>query len=311
MSLPIGTRAPNFTTKDQDGKTINLSDFKGKKVVLYFYPKDMTPGCTAEACSLRDNYKALQKAGYEVLGISSDDEKMHKKFIAKEIDICNASRPAKKEEITSLAKNGIKFEEIKVAYDGLSIVVNPKNTFVDYLSVEELAKIWGKDSKVKTWADIRPTWPAKPIKLSGPGTDSGTFDFFTEAINGKAQVSRSDYTKSENDNVLVQGVSGDENALAYFGHAYVEANKSVLKVVPVGSSLKTAITPTSKTIKDGTYKPLSRPLFVYVNKESLKKAEVKKFLTFMINNSEKLVTEVGYVPLQVKEYKEQTKILAR
>jgi phosphate transport system substrate-binding protein len=234
-----------------------------------------------------------------------------KKFIAKEIDICNASRPAKKEEITSLAKNGIKFEEIKVAYDGLSIVVNPKNTFVDYLSVEELAKIWGKDSKVKTWADIRPTWPAKPIKLYGPGTDSGTFDFFTEAINGKAQVSRSDYTKSENDNVLVQGVSGDENALAYFGHAYVEANKSVLKVVPVGSSLKTAITPTSKTIKDGTYKPLSRPLFVYVNKESLKKAEVKKFLTFMINNSEKLVTEVGYVPLQVKEYKEQTKILAR
>lgn len=234
-----------------------------------------------------------------------------KKFIAKEIDICSASRPAKKEEIASLAKNGIKFEEIKVAYDGLSLVVNPKNTFVDYLSVEELAKIWGKDSKVKTWADIRPTWPAKPIKLYGPGTDSGTFDFFTEAINGKAQVSRSDYTKSENDNVLVQGVSGDENALAYFGHAYVEANKSVLKIVPVGSSLKTAITPTSKTIKDGTYKPLSRPLFVYVNKESLKKAEVKKFLTFMINNSEKLVTEVGYVPLQAKEYKEQNKILAR
>jgi phosphate transport system substrate-binding protein len=234
-----------------------------------------------------------------------------KKFIAKEIDICNASRPAKKEELSELSKNGIKFEEIKIAYDGLSIVVNPKNTFVDYLSVEELAKIWGKDSKVKTWADIRPTWPAKPIKLYGPGTDSGTFDFFTEAINGKAQVSRSDYTKSENDNVLVQGVSGDENALAYFGHAYVEANKSVLKVVPVGSTLKTAITPTSKTIKDGTYKPLSRPLFIYVNKESLKKAEVKKFLTFMINQSEKLVTEVGYVPLQAKEYKEQNKILAR
>ncbi len=234
-----------------------------------------------------------------------------KKFIAKEIDICNASRPAKKEELSELSKNGIKFEEIKIAYDGLSIVVNPKNTFVDYLSVEELAKIWGKDSKVKTWADIRPTWPAKPIKLYGPGTDSGTFDFFTEAINGKAQVSRSDYTKSENDNVLVQGVSGDENALAYFGHAYVEANKSVLKVVPVGSTLKTAITPTSKTIKDGTYKPLSRPLFVYVNKESLKKAEVKKFLTFMMSESEKLVTEVGYVPLQAKEYKEQNKILAR
>ena len=234
-----------------------------------------------------------------------------KKFIAKEIDICNASRPAKKEELSELSKNGIKFEEIKIAYDGLSIVVNPKNTFVDYLSVEELAKIWGKDSKVKTWADIRPTWPAKPIKLYGPGTDSGTFDFFTEAINGKAQVSRSDYTKSENDNVLVQGVSGDENALAYFGHAYVEANKSILKVVPVGPSAKAAILPSSKSIKDGTYKPLSRPLFVYVNKESLKKTEVKKFLTFMINQSEKLVTEVGYVPLQAKEYKEQNKILAR
>lgn len=182
---------------------------------------------------------------------------------------------------------------------------------MDYLSVEELAKIWGKDSKVKTWADIRPNWPAKPIKLYGPGTDSGTFDFFTEVINGKAQVSRSDFTKSENDNVLVQGVAGDEYALAYFGHAYVEANKSILKVIPVGSSLKTAVSPTSKTIKDGTYKPLSRPLFVYVNKESLKKPEVKKFLTFLINNSEKLVSEVGYVPLPSKEYKEQTKILAR
>ena len=234
-----------------------------------------------------------------------------KKFIAKEIDICNASRPAKKEELADLAKNGIKFEQIKIAFDGLSLVVNPKNTFVDYLSVEELAKIWGKDSKVKTWADIRPTWPAKPIKLYGPGTDSGTFDFFTEAINGKAQVSRSDYTKSENDNVLVQGVAGDEYALAYFGHAYVEANKSVLKVVPIGSSLKTAISPTNKTIKDGTYKPLSRPLYVYVNKESLKKPYVKKFLNFMINNSEKLVSEVGYVPLQEKEYKEQSKVLAR
>ena len=234
-----------------------------------------------------------------------------KKFIAKEIDICNASRPAKKEELADLEKTGIKFEQIKIAFDGLSVVVNSKNTFVDYLSVEELAKIWGKDSKVKTWADIRPTWPAKPIKLYGPGTDSGTFDFFTEAINGKAQVSRSDYTKSENDNVLVQGVAGDEYALAYFGHAYVEANKSVLKAVQIGSSLKTAVSPTSKTIKDGTYKPLSRPLFVYVNKESLKKPEVKKFLTFLMNNSEKLVSEVGYVPLQNKEYKEQTKILAR
>ncbi len=234
-----------------------------------------------------------------------------KKFIAGEIDICNASRPVKDAEKADLAKKGIKYTEIKIGYDGLSIIVNPANTFVDYISTAELAKLWGTDSKVKTWADLRKGWPAKAIKLYGPGTDSGTFDFFTEVINGKAQVSRADFTKSEDDNVLVQGVIGDKDALAYLGHSYVEQNKDKLKVVPVGDTKAKAVSPTTETIKSGTYAPLSRPLFIYVADSSLKKKEVKEFIEFTLKNSTKLVSEVGYVPLNETEYKTQTKLLAR
>ncbi|MEZ4816196.1 MAG: PstS family phosphate ABC transporter substrate-binding protein [Bdellovibrionota bacterium] len=234
-----------------------------------------------------------------------------KKFIAGEIDICDASRPVKDSEKAELTKKGIKYHEVKVGYDGLSVIINPANTFVDYLSTEELAKIWAPGSKVKTWADIRSTWPKKEIKLYGPGTDSGTFDFFTEVINGKSQVSRSDFTKSEDDNVLVKGVAGDKFALAYLGHAYVEENKDSLKVVPIGPSKEKAITPTTETIKNNTYAPLSRPLFIYVADKSLKKPEVKSFIEFMLKNSSKLVSEVGYVPLTDMEYQTETKVLAR
>lgn len=234
-----------------------------------------------------------------------------KKFIAGEIDICNASRPVKEAEKADLTKKGIKYTEIKIGYDGLSVIVNPANTFVDYISTAELAKLWGTDSKVKTWADLRKGWPAKAIKLYGPGTDSGTFDFFTEVINGKAQVSRADFTKSEDDNVLVQGVIGDKDALAYLGHSYVEQNKGKLKVVPVGDTKAKAVSPTTETIKNGTYAPLSRPLFIYVANNSLAKKEVKDFVEFALKNSTKLVSEVGYVPLNENEYKTQTKLLAR
>lgn len=234
-----------------------------------------------------------------------------KKLISGEIDICNASRPIKDSEKAELQKKNVKYHEIKVAYDGLSIVVNPANTFVDYLSVEELAKMWAPGSKVKTWADVRSSWPKEPIKLYGPGTDSGTFDFFTEVINKKAQVSRSDYTKSEDDNVLVQGVGGDKNALAYLGHSYVEENKDKLKVIPIGPTKDKAIYPTTENIKSNSYAPLSRPLYIYVADNSLKRKEVKNFVAFMLKNSAKLVAEVGYVPLTEKEYQIESKVLAR
>lgn len=234
-----------------------------------------------------------------------------KKFISGEIDICNASRPAKKEELKGLSAKGIQFHQLKIGYDGLSIIINPANKFVDFLSIAELKKLWDVGSKVKTWADLRKGWPASAIKLYGPGTDSGTFDFFTEAINGKAQQSRSDFTKSEDDNVLVQGVAGDRDALAYIGHAYVEANKTSLKVVPIGNSKAAAILPNHETIKSGKYSPLSRPLFIYVADSSLKKPEVKRFVTFLLDKAEALVSEVGYVSLEKKEYEAQAATLSK
>lgn len=258
-----------------------------------------------EFSKVKDNKAIRVTAGFSGTGGG------FKKLVAGEIDICNASRPIKDSEKAELEKKNVKYHEIKVAYDGLSVVVNPANTFVDYLSAEELAKIWSPTSKVKTWADVRSTWPKEAIKLYGPGTDSGTFDFFTEVINKKAQASRADFTKSEDDNVLVQGVSGDKNALAYLGHAYVEENKGKLKVVPIGVSKAKAVLPTTESIKSNAYTPLSRPLFIYVADSSLKRPEVKSFVAFMLKNSSKLVAEVGYVPLTDKEYQTESKVLAR
>ncbi|MFQ6615037.1 MAG: PstS family phosphate ABC transporter substrate-binding protein, partial [Fidelibacterota bacterium] len=156
-----------------------------------------------------------------------------KKFLAKETDINDASRPIKQKEIDKANKNGVKYIELPVAYDGLSVVINKKNTWVDYLTVAELNKIWKPGSAVKTWKDIRSNWPNLKIQLYGPGTDSGTFDYFTEVINGKSQVSRSDFTKSEDDNVLVNGVAGDKGSLGYFGFAYYVENRDKLRVVPI------------------------------------------------------------------------------
>ena len=230
-----------------------------------------------------------------------------KKYLKGETDMNNASRKIKDKEVKLAAKNKVKFQEIAVAYDGITVVVSRKNKWVDYLTVSELNKIWKPGSKVKTWKDVRSTWPAKPIRLYGPGTDSGTFDYFTEAINGKSHVSRSDYTKSEDDNVLVQGVADDELALAYFGFSYYQENKSRLKVVPVSlTSGKKPVAPTLTTINNGSYKPLARPVFIYVNPKSVKeKPSVYEFTKFYLKNAKKLVKEVGYVPLPDAQYKAQ------
>ncbi|CAI2717131.1 PstS family phosphate ABC transporter substrate-binding protein [Nitrospina watsonii] len=227
-----------------------------------------------------------------------------KKFCAGETDINDASRAIKQREIDKAKKNNIHYLELPVAYDGLSVVINKANTWVDHLTTGELKKIWEPGSSVKTWADVRDGWPDKPIKLYGPGTDSGTFDYFTETINGKSQASRADFTKSEDDNMLVKGVAGDKYALGYFGFAYYVENKNILKVVPIKEGDKAPVFPTMETINKGTYSPLSRPIFIYVNIEAAKRPEVNAFIRFYIENAGALAKEVGYIPLPDSMYRD-------
>jgi len=224
-----------------------------------------------------------------------------KKWAAGETDISDASRPIKDEEKAEAQKKGIQPVEIPVAYDGIAVVVNKDNNFVDSLTVEELKKIWEPNSKVKTWKDVRSNWPAEPIKLYGPGTASGTFDYFTGEIVGEEGKSRTDYTASEDDNVLVKGVAGDKNALGYFGFAYYMENKDKLKAVKIDNG-KGAIEPTEQTINDGTYAPLSRPIFIYPSNKALARPEVKEFVKFYLENANVLAKEAGYVPLPDAEY---------
>ena len=224
-----------------------------------------------------------------------------KKFTINEIDINDASRHIKDEEAAKAQENGIEYVEITVAYDGLSVVVNQENDWVDSLTVDELKKIWAPDSKVKTWKDVRAEWPNEEIKLYAPGTDSGTFDYFTEEINGESGAMRPDFTPSEDDNVLVQGISGDKNAIGFFGYAYYAENKDKVKVVKIDGG-SGPIEPTFETIKSGEYSPLSRPLFIYVNKASLEREEVKTFIQFYLENAKELAAEVGYVALPDEEY---------
>jgi phosphate transport system substrate-binding protein len=229
-----------------------------------------------------------------------------KKFTVNETDINNASRTIQPLEQEAAKKNGVEFLEIPVAYDGITLIVNPKNTWANDITTAELKKIWEPNSKVKTWKEVRATWPDQPLRLFGPGVDSGTFDYFTEAINGKSHVSRTDFTKSEDDNVLVKAVAGDVNAMGFLGYAYYKENKSKLKALAINNG-KATVAPTEVTINNGTYAPLSRKVFIYVSKKSMQKPEVKKFLNFYIANVPTLSKEVGYIPLQDSEYKKLAK----
>ena len=224
-----------------------------------------------------------------------------KKFLSREIDINDASRTIKNSEVEEARANGIDYLEIPVAFDGLSVVVNPNNTWVDHLTVDELRMIWQPGSMVDSWDDIRPNWPQLPIRLYGPGTDSGTFDYFTEAVNGESGASRPDYTASEDDNVLVQGISGDENALGFFGYAYYIENQENLKIVPIDEG-NGPVAPTARSINEGTYSPLSRPIFVYLNTDSLARPEVRSFVEFYIDNAAGIANEVGYIELPEEMY---------
>jgi phosphate transport system substrate-binding protein len=230
------------------------------------------------------------------------------KFCRGETDISDASRPISATEVDTCRKGGVEYIELPVGYDGLAVLVHPKNTWVDHLTVAELKKIWepAAQGKIMRWNQVRPGWPDKEIRLFGPGTDSGTFDYFTEVITGKAKASRGDYTSSEDDNVLVQGIAGDENALGYFGYAYYEENKEKLKLIPIDDGKDDngsgPIAPTPETVSGGTYRPLSRPIFVYFKTKALERPEALKFAEFYLTDTGKLVREVGYVPLTDAEY---------
>jgi phosphate transport system substrate-binding protein len=230
------------------------------------------------------------------------------RFCANEIDIADASRPIRATEREKCTPAGIQYIELPIAYDGLAVVVHPKNTWATSMTVADLKKIWepAAQGKILRWNQIRPEWPDRELHLFGAGVDSGTFDYFTEVIVGKMDESRGDYTSSEDDNVIVQGVSGDENALGYFGYAYFEQNKDKLKVVAIDdgddSNGKGPIAPSPETVKDGTYRPLSRPIFIYPKVAALERAEVKSFVDFYLTKGIPLIREVGYVPLSEAEY---------
>lgn len=250
--------------------------------------------------AMAEEFQKIHRGVRVTVGISGTGGGF-KKFAAGETDISDASRVIKSKEMTKAEENNITYVELPVAFDGISVLVNPKNDWVDHMTVEELRKIWQPGSTVQKWSDIRPVWPDRPITLYGPGTDSGTFDYFTGAINGKEQACRPDFTASEDDNVLVQGIAGDVNSLGFFGFAYYVENKSRLKIVPIDAG-NGPVVPSEVTINDGTYQPLSRPIFIYVSVASAKRPEVKEFVEFYLQNAAQLSAEVGYVALPEEAY---------
>ena len=250
-----------------------------------------------------DFQKAKKNAVKVTVGISGTGGGF-KKFCRGETDISDASRPILKAEMEICKQAGIQYYELPVAFDAITVVVNPKS-FLKDISVAQMKAMWepAAQGKVTKWNQIDPSWPDAPIKLFGPGADAGTFDYFTEAVVGKAKSSRGDYTASEDDNVLVQGISRDVNAIGYFGYAYYAENTSKLKALPVlEKEGKAAVMPSEKTVLDGSYQPLSRPIFIYVNAKSLEKPEVKEFVEYYMKEGAKLAKEVKYVPLPVKAY---------
>jgi phosphate transport system substrate-binding protein len=226
-----------------------------------------------------------------------------KRFCAGEIDLSNASRPIKEGEIADCEAAGVEFTELSVAWDGLSVIANPANDFAQCLTTDELRMIWEPGSSVSTWRDVRSEWPAEEIRLYGPGADSGTFDYFTETINGESGAVRPDFQASEDDNILVQGVAGDTYALGYFGYAYYAENAGRLKLVQVDGG-NGCVAPSDETIEDGTYAPLARPLFVYVKHSALARPEVKAYVDFMLGSAAELVPSTGYHALSEAQYAE-------
>jgi phosphate transport system substrate-binding protein len=245
---------------------------------------------------------ALSNSSVTIEVLCSGSSAGIRRLISGEVPLCGSSRPMKPEEIASAKNNGIDIIELPIAFDGLSVVINKRNDFIDFLTVAELKKIWQPDSTIKTWNQVRPQWPAIPIVLYGPGKDSGTFDYFTEAIVGKARASREDYTASEDDNDLVNGLVKNPGGLGYFGMSYLHENSTMLRGVPIDAGTG-PINPTTETVADGTYRPLSRPLFLYVSKKAVHShKEVRDFLNYYLKMVETAAPTVGYVALSAHAY---------
>jgi phosphate transport system substrate-binding protein len=252
--------------------------------------------------AVAEEFQKAEKGMRVTVGISGTGGGFQK-FCRSEIDISDASRPISATEQEACKKAGVEYIELPIAYDGIAIAVNPKANWVDKITTAELKTLWAPDAqgKVTKWSQVRKGWPDREIHLFGAGVDSGTYDYFTEAVNGKAKASRGDFTSSEDDNVLVQGIGGDELALGFIPFAYYEANQGRLKLVPVDDGKKEngegAILPSADTIKNGTYQPMSRPIFIYVSNKANQRPEVQKFVNYYLTNADKLVREVGYVGL--------------
>lgn len=231
------------------------------------------------------------------------------RFVNGEIAISNASRAIAEDEVALAAENAVNYYEFSVAYDGITVVVNAENDFVDSMTVEQLQQLWSADGGIVNWSDINPDWPEEPIELYGPGADSGTFDYFNEVILGEDVAVRTDYIPSEDDNVLVQGVIGSANALGYFGFAFYVENQDSLRAVPIDSG-SGPVEPTVETIADGSYAPLSRPLFIYVNAEMLQgDPALQEFVRYYLSTSDELAPDVGYIALPGDiELEQQTKL---
>ncbi len=233
------------------------------------------------------------------------------KFCNGETDISNASRPIKPSEMEACMANGIEYIEIPVAYDALTVVVNPENTWLESMTVEQLRTLWEPAAQrtITRWNQVDPSWPDAPITLFGPGTDSGTFDYFTEEVIGESGASRSDFTASEDDNILVLGVAGEINSLGYFGYAYFDNNRDQLRAVAIDNG-DGPVLPSSRSVNTGTYTPLSRPIFIYVSAEAAQRSEVAEFVEFYLDRSPGIVPEVGYVALSSEAYSQGVQLLS-
>ena len=253
--------------------------------------------------AVAEEFQKAEKDVRVTVGISGTGGGFQK-FCRGEIDIADASRRISATEVEACKKSGIDYIELPVAYDGIAIAVSPRANWVDKITTAELKTLWAPEAqgKVRTWSQVRKGWPDREIHLFGAGVDSGTYDYFTEVINGKAKASRGDFTSSEDDNVLIQGISNDELALGFVPYAYYEGNKDKLKLVPVDDGKGGPITPTPETIENGTYKPLSRPVFIYVSRKAAERPEVRKFVEFYLKNADTLVREVNYVSLGAASY---------
>jgi phosphate transport system substrate-binding protein len=227
-----------------------------------------------------------------------------KRFCRGETDVSNASRPILAEEMEACRKAGIKYIELPVAFDALTVVVNPANTWAKTLTPADLKKMWepAAQGRITKWNQVRADFPAEPLMLFGPGADSGTFDYFTEAVNGKSKASRTDFQASEDDNVIVQGVGSNKGAIGYFGYAYYIGNKERIRAVPITNKRGASVTPSLESVVDGSYEPLSRPLFIYVRDAAAERPDVKEFIQFFLSDGASLAKEVGYVPLPAQAY---------